>query len=99
MIEYLREALRARVARKGEGFKVSWVSGIRDYNAWLNPLQVKLYHAFSNRHGDLAPHSFSFRHRGALTTIQADVVDYLPGHHGPNALEDVLCCVQMHAQH
>ena len=48
VIEYLREALHERVARKGEEFKVSWVSGVRDYNAWLNPLQVKLYNAFSN---------------------------------------------------
>ena len=94
VIEDLREALHERVARKGEEFKVSWFSGIRDYNAWLNPLQVKLYNAFSNRHGDLAPHSFSFRQRGALTTAQADTVDNVPGHHGPNALEDVVCCVK-----
>ena len=46
VIAYLREALRERVARKGEGFTVSWVSNIRDYNAWLNRLQVKLYNAF-----------------------------------------------------
>ena len=38
-----------RVACKGEEFKVSWVSGVRDYNAWLNPLQVNLYNAVSNR--------------------------------------------------
>jgi len=94
VITYLREALQERVARKGEEFKVSWVSGVRDYNAWLNPLQVKLYNAFMNRHGDFAPHSFSFRRRGALTTAQADTVEDLPGHQGPNALEDVVCCVK-----
>ena len=58
--EHLTEALHERVARKGEEFKASWVSGVRDYNAWLNQLQVRLYHAFSNRHGDVAPHSFRF---------------------------------------
>ena len=100
VIEYLREVLHERVARKGEEFKVSCVSGVRDYNAWLNPLQVKLSNAFSNRHGDFAPHSFSFRRRGALTTAQVDSVEDLPGHHGPNALEDVVCCAKdIHAQH
>ena len=46
------------VERKGEEFKVSWVSSVRDYNAWLNPLQVKLYNAFMSSHGDCTPHSF-----------------------------------------
>ena len=41
VIEYVMEALRERVARKGEEFKVSWVSGVRDYSVWLNPWQVK----------------------------------------------------------
>ena len=45
VIEYLRKTLHDRVARKGEEFKVSWVSGVRDYNAWLNRLQVELYNA------------------------------------------------------
>ena len=42
VIEYLSEALQERVARKGEEFKVSWVSSVRDHNAWLNHLQAKL---------------------------------------------------------
>ena len=58
VIEYLREALHERVARKGEEFKVSPASGIRDYNVWLKPLQVNLYNAFSSRHRDLAPQRF-----------------------------------------
>ena len=41
VIDNLREALHERVARKSEEFQASWVSGVRDYNAWLNPLQVK----------------------------------------------------------
>ena len=94
VIKYLRVALRERVARKGEEFKVSWVSGIRDYNAGLKPLQVKVYNAFRNRDGALAPHSFSFGHSGALTTAQADTVEDIPGHAGPNALADVVCCVK-----
>ena len=50
VIEYLSEALHERVARKGQEFKVSWVCCVRDYNAWLNPLQVKLQASWSSDH-------------------------------------------------
>ena len=50
VIEYLSEALQERVARKGEEFKVSWVSSVRDYNAWPNSLQVTRRHFLSSKY-------------------------------------------------
>ena len=98
VIEYLRRpCMRVRHAVVSSsmlhGYPVSVTTMLGSTHC-----RSRFYNAFINRHGDLAPHSFSFRHRGALTTAQVDTVEYLPGHYGPNALEYVVCCVKAYTR-
>jgi hypothetical protein len=86
LISLLRSKLETRVQGKGERLATSFLQGVRDFKAWLEPLGVEISHCFANRQGIHAPHAFSFRRRRDLPTI--------PGSAPSDRGDDVMCCVK-----
>ena len=70
LIASLREKLQRHVEGKQELLAVSAVHAIRDFDAWLAPLGVRLDNAFVRRRGREASHSFAYKVRGDLTTAE-----------------------------
>ena len=67
LLHHLNGELHQRFQQKGEQLNCEFLTAVRDFSLWLNPLGRKLYGAFQNRDGVEAPHAFSFKRRRHLT--------------------------------
>jgi hypothetical protein len=86
LISILRNKLETRIRSKGERLVTSFLEGVRDFKAWMEPLGVEISHCFANRQGIAAPGAFSFRRRRDLPAV----LEPGPSDHR----DDVLCCVK-----
>jgi hypothetical protein len=86
LIGLLRNRLETRIRGKGERLVTSFLEGVRDFKAWLEPLGVEMSNCFANRQGIDAPRAFSFRRRRDLPAV--------PGPGAGDHRDDVMCCVK-----
>ena len=70
LMRYLLERLTAKFAAKNEMLHGTALTAIRDFQKWLAPLNRTLWHAFGNRQGVEAPHTFTFKARDDLSKAE-----------------------------
>lgn len=89
----LRVALAPHFARKKEELRVERLYHIRNFSAWLAPIDITLYNAWVTRDGIDASHAFTFKHRQDLTPSErSNMNSRQRGFHGDN--HDVFAVVK-----
>ena len=99
LMAFVQSNLEAKFREKGEKLYVDRFTTVRDFAAWLSPLQVTLSNAYANRQGIEAPHAFSFKLRRDLLPAEHAWMrgQAQPRRRGPGVTEsdeDVFCCVK-----
>jgi len=86
-------SLSERFRQKGEKLFVECLTSVRDFAAWLAPVGITLYNAFSCRQGVESPHAFTYKLRRDLLAHERK---WLAGHAAARDgdLDDVFCCVK-----
>lgn len=88
LMSFLGIEMAGHFRLKGEQFHVERVAGVRNFNLWLETLQLKVYNCFGNRDGVEAPHSFTFKLGQDLAASESSMCP-----HNPEAL-GTYCCVK-----
>ena len=89
----LRVALAPHFARKKDELRVERLYHIRDFSAWLAPIDITLYNAWVSRDGIDASHAFTFKHRQDLTRSESsNMTSRQRGFHGDD--HDVFAVVK-----
>ena len=89
----MRVALAPDFARKKAELRVEQLYHIRDFSAWLAPIDITLYNAWVTRDGIDASHAFTFKHRQDLTPSErSNMNSRQRGFHGDN--HDVFAVVK-----
>jgi hypothetical protein len=99
----LRESMEDNAARKGELVFADMLPTVRNFEAWLSPMNVELKNCFQTRDGKETPHAFSFKLRRDLHSWDVGVagepegLETSRGRYEPRALGmDVMCSVKMY---
>jgi hypothetical protein len=102
LMAFLQANLASKFTLKGEEFHVVRLTTVRDFAAWLAPLNITLSNAFANRDGIEAPHAFAFKLRRDLLPSERQWIQN-PRRPGvqqsrrpgvQESDEDVMCCVK-----
>ena len=65
------KSLRPAFQQRGETIHDAHLGSVQHFEAWLEPLGLKLHNAFRNRGGIEAPHSFCFKAAQDMTPSEA----------------------------
>lgn len=100
LLDFLASQLQGHFTGKGEELTAEPLGSTRDFKAWLQPLETRLYNAFATRGGIETPHSFTFKIARDLTQAERGTGVQ---ESGMQPL-DVVCCVKtymrdQHLQH
>ena len=83
LVSRLQVALAPRIAAKNEELRVERLLHIRNFCAWLAPIDITLYNAWVTRDGIDASHAFTFKHRQDLTSSErSNMLRRQRGFHG-----------------
>lgn len=74
LLEYIVAHLRPKVEARGELVHARLLTAVRDFCAWLLPIQLTLHNGFQNRGGIETAHSFTYKTGRQLSLSQKQMV-------------------------
>ena len=88
----IKVLMATHIRSRGEELHVTRLDSIRDFTTWMWPQGLKLHSCWMTRKGVLAPHSFTYKLRGDLTSTEVALLDAEPTDLAfPRQPNDVFC--------